>query len=122
MQRCLLLASVLPGSRELDLTITPPSPCADREKHAQCSEPFYRATVADAIAADPDAEMAEKRKMLDMLRRFESAAAEGEDSLRALESEWEGNDDGDDDEAALATALEGVDLGGFLYPLSWSDG
>lgn len=98
-------------------TITLPRFSADGKKHAQCSEPFYRATVADAIAADPDAEMAEKRKMLDMLRRFESAAAEGEDSLRALEAEWDGADDGDDDEAALAAALDGVDLGGFSLVL-----
>lgn len=50
---------------------------------------------------DPEAEAGEKRKMVDMLRRFEEAYADGED-LTAL-------DDEEDDD--LAKALEGVDLG-----------
>lgn len=55
----------------------------------------------DQIALDPEAEAAEKRKMMDMLRRFEEAHADGED-LTALE---------DEEEDGLAEALEGVDLG-----------
>lgn len=42
--------------------------------------------------------------MMDMLRRFEDAAAEGDDVMAALE---EDSDDDDD----LAAALDGVDLG-----------
>lgn len=79
---------------------------AEKQAHSQCSEPFYRTTVMDQIAADPKAEFEEKRKMMDMLRRFEEAAADGEDTIAALESE-EGNEDEDE----LAAALEGVDLG-----------
>lgn len=43
--------------------------------------------------------------MLDMLRRFEEGAAEGEDVLAELEAEEEEEGDG------LAAALEGIDLG-----------
>lgn len=60
----------------------------------------------DQIAADPKAELEEKRKMVDMLRRFEEAAADGDDAMAALEAE-EGGDDDDE----LVNALEGVDLG-----------
>jgi hypothetical protein len=42
--------------------------------------------------------------MLDMLRRFEEGAAEGEDVMAALEAEEEDEDD-------LAAALDGIDLG-----------
>ncbi|BEJ11754.1 hypothetical protein CspHIS471_0202140 [Cutaneotrichosporon sp. HIS471] len=75
-----------------------------RIAHTQCSEPFYRDTVRTAIAEDPAAQAEERRAMLDMLRRFEEGAAEGDDVLAALEAE---NDEDEDD---LAAALEGVDL------------
>ncbi len=56
------------------------------------------------IASDPRAQAEEKRAMMDMLRRFEEGAAEGEDALAALESDEEEEDE-------LAKALNGVDLG-----------
>ena len=70
----------------------------------QCSEPFYKSTVLDQIAADPKADFDEKKRMLDMLRRFEDSQAEGEDSLRALEEDDESEDE-------LERALAGVNLG-----------
>ncbi|CAK9782884.1 hypothetical protein CC85DRAFT_240382 [Cutaneotrichosporon oleaginosum] len=78
--------------------------CFRDPAHAQCSEPFYRDTVKAAIAEDPGAQAEERRAMLDMLRRFEESAAEGEDVLASLEVE-------DEDEDDLVAALEGVDLG-----------
>ncbi|BEI81051.1 hypothetical protein CcaverHIS002_0202110 [Cutaneotrichosporon cavernicola] len=78
--------------------------CFRDPAHTQCSEPFYRDSVRTAIAEDPAAQAEERRAMLDMLRRFEEGAAEGEDVLAALEAE---NDEDEDD---LAAALEGVDL------------
>lgn len=65
------------------------------QAHAQCSEPFFQAAVHEAIAADPEADREEKRKMMEMLQRFE----EGEDF--SLE----------EDDGSLADALDGVDLG-----------
>lgn len=46
--------------------------------------------------------------MMEMLRRFEDAAAEGDEPLAELEDE-EGEEEDEDDE--LAAALDGVDLG-----------
>jgi hypothetical protein len=60
----------------------------------------------DQIAADPKVELDERRNMMGMLRRFEEAAAEGEDVLAALMAEEE-----TDEDDGLAAALEGVDLG-----------
>lgn len=56
------------------------------------------------IALDPGAGAKEKADTLAMLRRFEEAAADGEDAMAALEAE-----EGDEDD--LAAALDGVDLG-----------
>jgi hypothetical protein len=61
----------------------------------------------ESIASDPKADQEEKRRMMEMLRRFEDAAAEGDDALAELEEE-EGDEDEDDE---LAAALEGLDLG-----------
>ncbi len=72
--------------------------------HSQCSEPFYRTTVLDQIATDPKAGKEEKKSMMEMLRRFEEAQAEGNDALAEL-------DDQDEEEDELREKLEGVELG-----------
>ena len=56
----------------------------------------------ESISTDPKAGLEEKRKMMEMLRRFEDAQIEGEGA-------W-GLDD-DEEEDALVAALDGVDLG-----------
>lgn len=62
------------------------------------------------IAANPEAGTDEKRKMLEMLRRFEEAQADGESGQ--IELLGNGSDDGDDDEwDELAERLADVDLG-----------
>ena len=71
---------------------------ANHQSHVQCSEPFYKAAVHDAIAQDSEADREEKRKMMEMLQRFEEGA---DISL-------------DEDDGGLAEALDGVDLG--MYP------
>jgi len=67
--------------------------------------------VLDQIAADPKADFDEKKRMLDMLRRFEDSQAEGENSLRALEEDVDSEDE-------LERALAGVDIGVCFRPAS----
>ncbi|WVR08939.1 hypothetical protein IAU60_005998 [Kwoniella sp. DSM 27419] len=80
--------------------------CFRSEAHAQCSEPFYKSTVMSSIAADPSAGLDEKKGMMDMLRRFEEAQAEGDDALEELRRLEE--EEGEEEE--LAEMLKGVDL------------
>ncbi|WWC63867.1 uncharacterized protein I303_106472 [Kwoniella dejecticola CBS 10117] len=83
--------------------------CFRDESHAQCSEPFYRSTILSSIATDPKVGMDEKKNMMDMLRRFEDAQADGEDpeeilkQLQELEKEEEEHDE-------LLEKLQGIDL------------
>nr|XP_031861499.1 uncharacterized protein CI109_003103 [Kwoniella shandongensis]KAA5528571.1 hypothetical protein CI109_003103 [Kwoniella shandongensis] len=79
--------------------------CFRDEAHAQCSEPFYKTTVLDSIASDPKAGLDEKKGMMEMLRRFEEAQAEGGDALAQLEE-----DDDEDDDEELAEKLRDIDL------------
>ncbi|WVO15329.1 hypothetical protein L204_102985 [Cryptococcus depauperatus] len=76
--------------------------CFRNELHAQCSEPFYKATVLDSISGDPKVGLDKKRQMMEMLRRFEEAEAESDDVLDEIGSEHE------DDE--LLEKLQGIDL------------
>ena len=82
------------------------SSVADGQTHRQCSEPFYRTTVLDQIAADPKAGIEEKKKMMDMLRRFEDEQLEGGETFTTLDRHQEEEDE-------LLEKLEGVDLGGY---------
>lgn len=73
------------------------------QSHVQCSEPFYKSTVMESIAGDPKAGLDEKKQMLEMLKRFEEAQADGEDLTSELNEELE--------EDELEKALAGIDLG-----------
>lgn len=66
----------------------------------------------EEIATDPQADFEEKRRMLEMLRKFEDAQLEGEDALKQLQEEEHEKDEGDD----LERALQGVDIGGLVRP------
>ncbi|WWC72945.1 uncharacterized protein I206_106909 [Kwoniella pini CBS 10737] len=83
--------------------------CFRDEAHTQCSEPFYKSTVLSSIATDPKVGMDEKKNMIDLLKRFEEAQAEGENSedflkqLEELEKEEEDQDE-------LLEKLQGIDL------------
>ncbi|WVQ81383.1 hypothetical protein IAT38_003507 [Cryptococcus sp. DSM 104549] len=81
--------------------------CFRDEAHAQCSEPFYKATVLDSISSDPKVGMTEKKNMMEMLRRFEEVEAEGGDGLEELLEEGEGEEDVLDE---LLEKLEGMDI------------
>lgn len=59
----------------------------------------------ESISADRDAGIEEKKQMLEMLKRFEETAAEGED-LTGLGGELE-----EEEEDELERALAGIDLG-----------
>jgi hypothetical protein len=76
----------------------------DDQSHVQCSEPFYKSTVLDEIAADPKADFEEKKRMMEMLKRFEDAQAEGEEFIAELDEE-------DEEEDELQKALDGLDIG-----------
>lgn len=50
--------------------------------------------------------MEEKKRMMEMLRRFEQAAAEGDDLAEELDE-----DEDEEEEEELRKQLEGIDLG-----------
>ncbi|KAI5477970.1 zinc finger, HIT-type protein [Pseudohyphozyma bogoriensis] len=80
-------------------------PCFRSEAHNGCSESFDRKSLLEDIeGGEKSAE--EKKRMVEMLRRFE------EESLRADEEESEDEDGEEDDteRAALEEKLRGVDL------------
>ncbi|ORX39316.1 hypothetical protein BD324DRAFT_619238 [Kockovaella imperatae] len=79
--------------------------CFRAESHGQCSEPFYRSTIFSEIATDPKVDNDEKRKMMEMLKRFEDAQIEGEEAFEQLKRQEE---EYADDQ--LLSALKGVDL------------
>ncbi|KAJ9114105.1 hypothetical protein QFC20_001621 [Naganishia adeliensis] len=50
---------------------------AAKQKHQQCSEPFYATAIREAIKSDSASSSEEKRKMMEMLARFERGETEG---------------------------------------------
>lgn len=68
--------------------------------HSACSESFYKNELETQIKTEPSKSAEERRKMMDMLKRFEEESA---DDAIALENE--------EDEDELAGRLENVDLG-----------
>ncbi|KAG8980950.1 hypothetical protein FRB90_007394, partial [Tulasnella sp. 427] len=75
------------------------------EAHSQCTEPFYKREVEDQIRTAPATSIAEKKRMMEMLQRFEEDSRD--DDLAGSDEENDLSDDEDD----LAKKLEGVDLG-----------
>ena len=67
------------------------------QKHGGCSEPFFRQTLLDDINSTPGRTTAEKKAMMEILRRVE----DGEDAA----------DGGDAEAEALAAKLDDIDLG-----------
>lgn len=78
--------------------------------HFQCTEPFYQREVEDQIRTAPSATTVEKKKMMELLKRFEEDRPD--DNLVASDA---AEDDiaveGSDEENELASKLEGIDLG-----------
>lgn len=83
----------------------------DNQKHNQCSERFYRDEIVESISSDPKSKMEEKKKMMEMLKKFEEGEGElDHDLLEKLEQD--GGDDGDEEEEdELALKLKDVNIG-----------
>ncbi|KIJ34956.1 hypothetical protein M422DRAFT_262918 [Sphaerobolus stellatus SS14] len=78
--------------------------CFKSEAHAECSESFYRKEIEDEIRTAPNTSSEERKKMMEMLRRFEEESQENEGILEEEDEEGEGENDD------LARKLEGVNL------------
>ncbi|KAL1762797.1 hypothetical protein FB107DRAFT_285227 [Schizophyllum commune] len=75
--------------------------------HNQCSEGFYKKQVESDIHGQPSASAEERRRMMEVLKRFEEEAASGGLDEGLDEDE---DDDEEDEGGELAARLEGVDL------------
>ncbi|KAF7366457.1 hypothetical protein MSAN_00902700 [Mycena sanguinolenta] len=76
--------------------------CFRSPAHAQCSETFYKKEVESDIRAAPDKTREERRRMMEVLKRFEEeSAAQDGDELHIEE---------DEDENDLARRMQNVDL------------
>lgn len=82
--------------------------CYRAEAHSQCTEPFYKREVEDQIRNAPTATIGEKKKMMELLKRFEEDSRD--DDLVASDAEDDNAVAGSDDENGLAGKLEGIDL------------
>ncbi|KAG8907191.1 hypothetical protein FRC01_007784 [Tulasnella sp. 417] len=80
----------------------------DKPAHSQCTEPFYKREVEDQIRSAPTATVEDKKKMLELLKRFEEESRE--DDLDASDAEDNNAVERSDDEDDLASKLEGIDL------------
>ncbi|KAL1667050.1 hypothetical protein GGF50DRAFT_125123 [Schizophyllum commune] len=76
------------------------------ESHNQCSEGFYKKQVESDIHGQASASAEERRRMMEVLKRFEEEAASGGLDEGLDEDEDEDGEEGDE----LAARLEGVDL------------
>ncbi|KAI0363141.1 hypothetical protein BV20DRAFT_1007803 [Pilatotrama ljubarskyi] len=88
--------------------------CFRSEKHADCSESFYRKEVELDVKSAPSASVEEKRRMMDLLKRFE------EDSLD--ESPLLADSDNEDEEGTddLHSRLQNLDLDSASYEELWA--
>ncbi|KAH9962331.1 hypothetical protein BJV74DRAFT_880037 [Russula compacta] len=78
--------------------------CFRAEAHSRCSEPFYRDQLASDIHAEPSTSAAERKAMMDLLKRFEEDSLDN-DSFANLE-----NSDDEDEHDDLERRLAGIDL------------
>ncbi|RPD65186.1 hypothetical protein L226DRAFT_501974 [Lentinus tigrinus ALCF2SS1-7] len=90
--------------------------CFRSEKHAECSESFYRKEVELDVKNAPSASGEEKRRMMDLLKRFEEDSLDDSPLL-----EDSGNDDDDDDDRDdLQRRLQNIDLDSASYDDLWN--
>ncbi|KAI0832073.1 hypothetical protein BC628DRAFT_1453207 [Trametes gibbosa] len=86
--------------------------CFRSEKHGDCSETFYRKEVELDVKTAPSASVEEKRRMMDLLRRFEEDALDDSPLLADAD-----NDESDTE--GLSARLENVDLDSASYEELW---
>ena len=79
---------------------------SSHQSHNQCSEGFYKKQVESDIHGQPSASAEERRRMMEVLKRFEEEATNG-GLDEGLDEDDEDGEEGDE----LAARLEGVDLG-----------
>ena len=75
----------------------------DFQKHGECSESFYRKEIEQDVKSAPAASVEERRRMMDLLKRFEEDALEDSPLL--------GDEDDDEDGNDLHERLQNIDLG-----------
>ncbi|KAG8963606.1 hypothetical protein FRC03_002801 [Tulasnella sp. 419] len=79
--------------------------CYRSESHSQCTEPFYRKQIELEIKSEPTKSVEEKRKMMELLKKFED---------ESLENDELGDDEDDEDEEdaleSLSKQFENVDI------------
>ncbi|KAI0352088.1 hypothetical protein OH77DRAFT_1409888 [Trametes cingulata] len=88
--------------------------CFRSEKHANCSESFYRKEVELDVKSAPSASVEEKRRMMDLLKRFEEDSLD--ESPLLADSDNEDEDDADD----LHRRLQNIDLDSASYEELWA--
>ncbi|KDQ25058.1 hypothetical protein PLEOSDRAFT_1078943 [Pleurotus ostreatus PC15] len=90
--------------------------CFRSDSHGQCSEGFYRKEVETDIQSEPSKTAEERRRMMDLLKKFE------EDSLKQDDGDGDDSDgEGSDDETnELSKRLRGVDLDSTLPDDLWT--
>ncbi|KAF8262240.1 hypothetical protein EI94DRAFT_1688271 [Lactarius quietus] len=89
--------------------------CFRAETHSQCSEPFYRNQLASDIHTEPSTSAAERKGMLELLKRFE------QDSLDDPFAHPEENSDDDEGPVDnLEQRLAGIDLGSASADTIWA--
>ncbi|KAH8103826.1 hypothetical protein BXZ70DRAFT_665420 [Cristinia sonorae] len=84
--------------------------CFRSETHSECSESFYKKELETQIKTEPSKTMEDRRKMMELLKRFEEEAAEDAEVL-------EGEDEEEDD---IAERLDALDLENATYDDIWA--
>ncbi|KAI9062579.1 hypothetical protein FKP32DRAFT_1573971 [Trametes sanguinea] len=87
--------------------------CFRSEKHADCSESFYRKVIEEDVKSAPSSSADERRRMMELLKRFE------EDTLEESPLLGDSDDDGDDTDD-LQSRLQNIDLDSASYEELWA--
>ncbi|TBU30173.1 hypothetical protein BD311DRAFT_659626 [Dichomitus squalens] len=88
--------------------------CFRSEKHGDCSESFYRKEVELDVKSAPSASAEEKRRMMELLKRFEEDSLDDSPLLDDTDNE---DEDGADD---LQRRLQSIDLDTASYDELWN--
>ncbi|OSD04711.1 hypothetical protein PYCCODRAFT_1475794 [Trametes coccinea BRFM310] len=87
--------------------------CFRSEKHADCSESFYRKAIEEDVKSAPSSSAEERRRMMELLKRFE------EDTLEESPLLGDSDDDGDDTDD-LQSRLQNIDIDSVSYEELWA--
>ncbi|KAI0741363.1 hypothetical protein C8Q80DRAFT_1194033 [Daedaleopsis nitida] len=90
--------------------------CFRSEKHGDCSETFYRKEVELDVKSAPSSSVEEKRRIMDILKRFEEDALD--ESPLLVGSDNSDNEEGDNADD-LHERLQNIDLDSASYDELW---